>query len=235
MFRSRYDGDAGTFSPEGRILQVDNAIKAVQQGMPTVAIRSSTHAVVAAVMHAPTEFSSFQPKLFKIDEHIGLAISGLTADGRGLCKLLRNECLQHRFAHGTEAKAIQLADLVARKSQSKTQSSGKRPYGVGLLLIGVGPDGPRLFETCPSGQHWEYNAQAIGRRAQAGKTYLEQHFSEFPNATRDELIRHVLRALGDCKAKDETTKTTAIALAIVGVDEPFTILDADALTPYIEG
>ena len=113
MFRSRYDGDATTFSPEGRILQVENAMKAVQQGMPTVGIRSKTHAVLACVMHKPSEFSSFQPKLFRIDEHIGVAISGLTADGRGLCKMLRNECMQHRFKYGSEARAISLADTVA--------------------------------------------------------------------------------------------------------------------------
>ena len=185
MFRSRYDGDATTFNPEGRILQVENAEKAVTQGMPTVAIRSNTHAVVACVMHKPSEFSSYQPKIFKIDEHIGIAMSGLTADGRGLCKLLRNECLQHRFAYGTETEVVHLANFVAERSQKKTQVSGKRPYGVGFLMIGVGNDGPRLFETCPSGQHWEFNAQAIGRREQAAKTYLEQNLASFADCGRD--------------------------------------------------
>ena len=70
MFRSRYDGDATTFAPDGRLLQVENATKAVSQGMPTVAIRNSKYAVVACIMHAPTDFSDCQPKIFKIDEHI---------------------------------------------------------------------------------------------------------------------------------------------------------------------
>jgi 20S proteasome subunit alpha 6 len=232
-FRSRYDGDATTFSPEGRILQVDNAMKAVQQGMPTVAIRSRTHAVVGCVMHSPSEFSSFQPKIFKIDEHIGVAISGLTADGRGLCKVLRSECLEHRFLLGSEAKAIQLADTVALRSQSKTQKYGRRPYGVGLLLIGAGTDGARLFETCPSGQYWEYNAQAIGRRAQAAKTYLEHHLAEFDGAGKEDLIRHALKALRDCRAKDETS-LDCLAVGVVGVDEPFVIIEGNALRPYAE-
>jgi 20S proteasome subunit alpha 6 len=231
MFRSRYDGDATTFSPEGRILQVDNAMKAVQQGMPTVGLRSKTHAVLACVMHSPSEFSSFQPKIFKVDEHVGVAISGLTADGRGLCKLLRNECLDHRFVYGSEAKVVQLADTVALRSQAKTQKYGRRPYGVGLLLIGAGPDGPRLFETCPSGQHWEYNAQAIGRRAQAAKTYLEQHLAEFENAGKDELIRHALLALRDCRAKEDTG-IDCLAVGVVGIDDPFVIIEGDALQPY---
>lgn len=231
MFRSKYDGDATTFSPEGRILQVENAMKAVQQGMPTIGIRSNTHAVVACVMHAPSEFSSFQPKIFKIDQHIGVAISGLTADGRGLCKFLREECLQHKFAFGSEALVHDLADTVALQSQKKTQVYGKRPYGVGLLMIGCGLDGPRLFETCPSGQHWEYSAQAIGRRTQAGKTYLEQHLAEFPNCTRDELIKHALTALGDCKS-NEHANLEAIAVGVVGINEPFEILEGQDLAKY---
>ena len=231
MFRSRYDGDATTFSPEGRILQVENAMKAVQQGMPTVGIRSRTHAVVACTMHSPSEFSSFQPKIFKIDEHIGVAISGLTADGRGLCKLLRNECLNHKFVFGSEARVANLADTVAERSQNKTQKVGKRPYGVGLLMIGTGPDGARLFETCPSGQNWEYNAQAIGRRAQAAKTYLENNLNAFMDCGRDELIKHALKALRDCGTKEDEN-LDCYAVGVVGIDEPFMILEGEALRPF---
>jgi 20S proteasome subunit alpha 6 len=184
-------------------------------------------------MHAPTEFSSFQPKVFRIDNHVGVAISGLTADGRGLCKLLRSECLERRFIYGSEAKAIQLADAIALHSQSKTQKYGRRPYGVGLLLIGAGPDGARLFETCPSGQYWEYNAQALGRRAQAAKTYLEQHLAEFENAGKEELIRHALKALRDCRAKEETG-LDCIAVGVVGIEDPFVILEGNALQGYEE-
>jgi 20S proteasome subunit alpha 6 len=32
------------------------------------------------------ELSSYQKKIFKIDDHIGIAISGLTADARSLAK-----------------------------------------------------------------------------------------------------------------------------------------------------
>lgn len=234
MFRSRYDGDATTFSPEGRILQVENAMKAVQQGMPTVGIRSDKYAVVACVMHSPSEFSSFQPKIFRIDEHIGVAISGLTADGRGLCKFLRNECLMYKYNFGSEVRAITLADTIAERSQSKTQKYGKRPYGVGMLLIGAGPDGARLFETCPSGQHWEYNAQAIGRRAQAAKSYLEKHLEEFKDCSKEELIKHSLRALSDCRAKDENG-LKCVAVGVVGIDEPFVILEGeDDLRRYVD-
>ena len=42
------------------------------------------------------------------------------------------------------------------ESQKKTNHYGKRPYGVGLLVAGYDQDGPHLFETCPSGNYYEY-------------------------------------------------------------------------------
>ncbi len=42
------------------------------------------------------------------------------------------------------------------ESQIKTQKSSKRPYGVGLLIAGVDDQGPHIYETCPSGNYYEY-------------------------------------------------------------------------------
>jgi 20S proteasome subunit alpha 6 len=50
MFRNQYDGDNTTWSPQGRIHQVEYAMEAVKQGSATVGIKSSTHAIVVAVM-----------------------------------------------------------------------------------------------------------------------------------------------------------------------------------------
>lgn len=233
MFRSKYDINVNTFSEEGKLVQVESAMKAVSQGMPTVGIKSKTHAVLACVMHAPSEYSDHQPKLFKIDDHIGVAVTGLIADGRGLCKFLREACLNHRFLYDTEPLVADLANSVAIASQKKTVTEGGRPYGVGLMMVGVGSDGPRLFETCPSGQSWEYVAQAIGRRAQTAKTYLEQHVEEFENCNREQLIEHALNSLRDCRS-NEKESLESLSVGIVGVGEDFTILEGDSLKPYIK-
>ncbi len=57
----------------------------------------------------------------------------------------------------------------------KTQRASKRPYGVGLLVAGYDASGPHLFETCPSGNYYEYYAYSIGARSQSARTYLEDH------------------------------------------------------------
>ena len=39
--------------------------------------------------------------------------------------------------------------------------------------------GVHLYETCPSGNYYEYKANAIGARSQSARTYLEKHFETF--------------------------------------------------------
>jgi len=44
-----------------------------------VGLRSKTHAVLATLKRSSSELASYQQKIFKIDNHIGIAIAGLTA------------------------------------------------------------------------------------------------------------------------------------------------------------
>lgn len=60
-----------------------------------------------------------------------------------------------------------------------TQEYGRRPYGVGFLVIGHDESGPHLYEFSPSGNSYEYYAMSIGARSQSAKTYLEKHYEEF--------------------------------------------------------
>ena len=58
--------------------------------------RSKTHVVLATVKRSTDALASFQKKVFKVDDHCGIAIAGLTADARVLSKFMRTECLNHR-------------------------------------------------------------------------------------------------------------------------------------------
>lgn len=172
---------------------------------------------------ANNELSSFQPKVFKIDEHLGIAVSGLTADGRVLCRFMRSECINHRFVYDSPLAVGRLVNTVADRSQANTQRSWKRPYGVGLLVAGFDATGPHLFQTCPSGNFYEYKAMAIGARSQASKTYLEKTFTTFPSASLDELCRHALLSLREAVADGELS-AKSVSLCFVGAGTPFTLV-----------
>ena len=122
-------------------------------------------------------------------------MSGLTADARLLCKYLRNECLNHKYQYNSQHPIERLILKVSEKSQQKTQIAGKRPYGVGLLIIGYDQSGPHLYETQPDGNFNEYIAHSIGSRSQSARTYLENNSSAFQSSDLNSLIMHALKAL----------------------------------------
>jgi 20S proteasome subunit alpha 6 len=231
MFRNQYDTDATTFSPAGRLHQVEYAGEAVKQGSATVGVRSKEAAVIVSLKRSESELASYQKKTFKIDDHCGISISGLIADARQIAKYLQDECLNHRYVYETPMLVGRLVRKISDKSQVYTQKSEKRPYGVGLLVVGYDKTGPHLFQTAPSGNYYEYYAQAIGARSQAAKTYLEKVYESFPEASLDDLIKHALTALKGNSSKPLTSRSCTIAF--VGAGHNFKILEGNEIKPYV--
>jgi len=231
MFRNQYDTDVTTFSPAGRLHQVEYATEAVKQGSCSVGLRTSTWAIIGSLKRTSAELAAHQQKVFKIDQHIGMAISGLISDARVIAQYLRSECLNHRYVYSVGIQTERLVIKVSDKSQVYTQKAEKRPYGVGLLVCGYDATGPHLYQTDPSGVYFDCIAQAIGARAQSAKTYLEKIFTSIEGLQRDELIEHVLRALKGAHNKKLTSRN--VAIGIVGPDTEFTILEGDALKLYV--
>eukprot|EP01091_Cochliopodium_minus_P017825 TRINITY_DN707_c0_g1_i1.p1 TRINITY_DN707_c0_g1~~TRINITY_DN707_c0_g1_i1.p1 ORF type:complete len:245 (-),score=53.10 TRINITY_DN707_c0_g1_i1:45-779(-) len=236
MFRTLYDNDITIWSPQGRIHQLEYAMEAVKQGSACVGLKSETHAVVATIMRTPSKYCSYQEKVFKIDDHMGIAISGLTADGRYLCKYMRNECLNHKWVFESPMPVERIVKNISDKSQVHTQQYGSRPYGVGLLVIGYDSTGPHLYETSPSANYFDFHAQAIGSRSQSAKTYLEKKYKEFPKASKESLIKHALLALSETLGKNEEDVLTGenCSIAIVGKDTTFELIRGERIQNYLD-
>ncbi|CAA7408349.1 unnamed protein product [Spirodela intermedia] len=233
MFRNQYDTDVTTWSPAGRLFQVEYAMEAVKQGSAAVGLRSRTHVVLATVNKAASDLSSHQRKVFKIDDHVGVAIAGLTADGRVLSRYLRNECINHSFVYEAPLPVGRLVVRLADKAQVCTQRSWKRPYGVGLLVAGLDELGAHLYYNCPSGNYFEYQAFAIGSRSQAAKTYLERRFEAFDKYSAEELIKDALFAIKETLQGEKLTSSIC-TVAIVGIGEPFHIISEQAVQEMVD-
>eukprot|EP00812_Abedinium_dasypus_P009978 NODE_3628_length_762_cov_177.988685.p1 GENE.NODE_3628_length_762_cov_177.988685~~NODE_3628_length_762_cov_177.988685.p1 ORF type:complete len:208 (+),score=70.55 NODE_3628_length_762_cov_177.988685:59-625(+) len=151
-----------------------------------------------------------------------MAISGLTADGRSLHKYLFNECLEHQYVYNSPINIGRLVARLSDWSQKSTQTAGGRPFGVGLLLAGVDETGPHVYETCPSGNFFEYSAYAIGERNQGARTYLEKNADVFAELSLDELIQHGLKALSATQAeKDLDLDSENVSVACIGIGQSF--------------
>jgi 20S proteasome subunit alpha 6 len=177
---------------------------------------------------SPHDLATPQEKVFEIDNHMGIVISGMTADARYLCKFLRNECLSYWYTHESQHPCERIVTKIARKAQVKTCSGSKRPFGVGVLLGAHDEAGTHLFETCPSGNYYEFYAMAIGDRCQSAKTYLEKNFNSFEDASVHDLVAHGLKALRNSAQDTELTENN-VSVGIVGVNEKFHLLSKEEL------
>ncbi|AOW03011.1 uncharacterized protein YALI1_C24660g [Yarrowia lipolytica] len=219
MFRNSYDNDSVTYSPTGRLFQVEYALEAIKQGSAVVGLVSKTHAVVVALKRNAEELGSYQKKIIKVDNHLGVALAGLAPDARVLSNFLRQQAMS--------------SQMVYKRPLAVSRAYGRRPYGVGLLIIGHDEAGPHLYEFLPSGSALEYRGAAIGARSQAARTYLEKKFDTFPDLSLEELIVEGLNALRDTLAQDKELTLKNTSIAYVGKDTPFTLLDDDKVVDWL--
>jgi len=210
-------------------------MESVKQGSCCVGLRGSSSVVLGALKRSVSELSSHQKKILNIDDHLAIAISGLTADARTLARWMRSEALNHKYVYGTAIQSSRLIVDLADRHQQTTQQYVRRPYGVGLLVGAVdAKTGPHLYETSPSGNYYEFEAQAIGSRSQSAKTYLEKHWESFKNEDTDGLIMHALRALvGSVGGDGELNKENGSVVIISGEGEQ-KLLEGDDLAPYLK-
>ncbi|EIW66358.1 hypothetical protein TREMEDRAFT_70236 [Tremella mesenterica DSM 1558] len=220
MFRNSYDSDNTTFSPQGKLHQVEYALEAVKQGSAAIGLRSKTHAVLLTLKRSTGELATYQKKLIRIDDHVGVAIAGLTSDARVLSNFMRQQAMYSRMLYARPMPVFRMVQGIADRAQANTQYYGKRPYGVGFLIIGEDETGPHLFEFSPTGTSFEYYAHSIGARSQSAKTYLEQNFASFEDSTLAELINHGLSALADTLQQDKHLTIANTSIAIIGPHSP---------------
>ncbi|XP_078042464.1 proteasome alpha6 subunit [Augochlora pura] len=233
MFRNQYDSDVTVWSPQGRLHQVEYAMEAVKLGSATVGLKNKTHTVLIALKRASSELSAHQKKIIPIDKHMGISISGLTADARMLSRYMRTECLNYKYYHDDVLPVSRLMASLGNKLQTCTQRYDRRPYGVGLLIAGYDDKGPHIYQTCPSSNFFDCKAMAIGARSQSARTYLEKHLNEFMSCDLEELVKHGLRALRDTLPNEVDLSVKNVSIAVVGKNTDFVVFDEEKTSVYL--
>jgi len=238
LTRSEYGRGVNTFSPEGRLFQVEYAIEAIKLGSTTVGIRTP-HGVVLGVekrSQSPLLVSSSIEKIMEIDSHLGCAMSGLTADARTMIDHARVTAQNHTFTYDEKIKvesATQaVCDLALRFGESVEDEDAlmSRPFGVALLIAGVDELGPQLYHTDPSGTYVRYEAKAIGSGSEAAQAELQEKYHK--QMTLDEAHVLTLRILK--QVMEEKLDAYNVQLAQVTPEAGFSILEESKLKSLVE-
>ncbi len=174
-----YDRTITVFSPDGRLFQVEYAKEAVKRGATAIGITSDEGVALIAYKstHSGLVVSDSLRKIFAIDDHIAATASGLIADARKLVEVARSDAQRHKMTYSEPASPESIARGVCDVMQLYTQYGGIRPFGVSLLVAGIGPNGPELFEAEPSGAMTGYYADSVGNAKKEVDEYLENKYT----------------------------------------------------------
>jgi len=196
-----YDRTSAMFSPDGRLLQVEYAKKAVRQGITAVGIVCKDGVVLLADKRVTEKLivAKSVEKVVQIDDHITAASSGFMMDGRVLIERSQLIAQQHRVTNDEPVELIELVKEIADLKQFYTQYGGARPFGVSMIFAGV-DDKPRVYVTDPTGIFFEYKATAIGEDENEIKAILNKEYKE--NMTIEDGIELAISALKRVLKKD---------------------------------
>ncbi len=222
-----YDMAITQFSPEGRLFQVEYAIEAVRRGTTAICARNK-NSVIFAVEKKSSDLQETlgSEKIFKIDNHIGVAIAGLTADARVLIDKGRVQAQIHILNYDEKITVKELTLELCEILQAYTQNAGVRPFGVSFLIAGIDPDGETaLFLTDPSGALWGYKAFAIGSGANEARTYLEENYKE--DISDEELKLLPLRTLKEIMGEENLNENTFDVAYILKEEKQFVLLEVE--------
>lgn len=248
LTRSEYDRGVNTFSPEGRLFQVEYAIEAIKLGSTAVGIKMKDGIILAAEKRLTSQLmepTSIE-KILEIDRHIACTMSGLAADARTLVDHARTEAINHTFLYNeripvesvTQAVcnlALRFGEGVESGNQKRDSNNNgplmSRPFGVALLIGGIDDlHGPQLYYADPSGTFTRYDAKAIGAGSEGAQQQLQEEYNADKMSLDDAeiLAMKILR-----QVMEEKMSTENIEMVSVTKSSGYHVYTQDQLLPLV--
>jgi proteasome alpha subunit len=168
------------YGPEGRLVQVDYALEAVNRGSTTVGVRTNDFIVLASHVKPVRPLMDPAEKVYVIDENVGATGSGYISDVLKLVDEARIQAQRHRLTLGTPTDVKSLAQHIGNYLHEYTLYT-VRPLGASLIFGGVDPSGLALYQVDPSGTYFKGTAFTIGQNSEAVFDHLNKNYSPSMN------------------------------------------------------
>jgi len=207
-----YDRAITVFSPDGRLFQVEYAMELVNRGATILALQCAEGVVLGSEENVePLEEAESSWKIFKIDEHIAVAIVGLSSDARVLIDQARVNAQSNKLTYDEPIDLEVVTKKICDIMQMYTQHAGVRPFGVSILFGGVDKTGARVFGTHPSGTYRGYKAAALGAGRETVLPILKEQYRD--DLSLEESTKLAIKCL--TKALEERQLPTRIKIAVI--------------------
>jgi len=157
------------------------------------------------------EEAEYSWKIFRVDEHIGAAIVGLSSDARILIDQARIYAQSNKLTYDEPMDVEVVTKRICDIQQMYTQHAGVRPFGVSIIFAGVDKTGTHVFGTHPSGTYRGYKATALGAGRETVLAMLKDEYKE--TMTLDETTKLAIKCL--TKALEARQLPARIKIAVI--------------------
>lgn len=228
---SEYSFSLTTFSPSGKLLQIEYALNRVADGRPALGIKAKNGVVLATEKKSPSPLvdESTLTKIENFSANVGCAYAGMPPDYRVLVRKGRKSAQQYYQTYRELIPVSQLVREEAAVMQEFTQSGGVRPFGVSLMMAGYDDNGPQLFQVDPSGSYFGWKASAIGKNHVNAKSFLEKRYND--DIELEDAIHTAILTLKEGFEGAITAEN--IEIGIVGTDRKFRVLSVAEVQDYL--
>ena len=171
----RFSFSLTTFDPDGRLEQVERAVRATLLGSPVVAVCGPDHIAMASLQALPSNLilDDGTCRFIRVSPSIVVATAGVGADGRIVAAAAQRLAVEHEYTFDEDIPVEKFLEEMSLLFQEYTIKQGARPFGCTLLVgyvpteqsVGLGqkPTTPQLYQIDPSG-----SIRNLGVRAAIG-------------------------------------------------------------------
>lgn len=226
---SGYDLSSSTFSPDGRIFQVEYAAKAVENAGTVIGIKASDGVVLGVskpLMHKMVVPSTGSYKrIHTADTHLGVASTGFLPDARVAVSRAMDEAAYYEESYDCKIPPKLCAERLGDYMHYFTLHSSLRAFGAACVLAGRDQETNELVLTMvePNGANYTYYGVAVGKGKQAAKTELEKLNLHKTPCTSIEAVQHITKILTllHQENKDNEGKKLEIELSWICKDSDY--------------
>jgi 20S proteasome subunit alpha 7 len=198
---SGYDLSTSTFSPDGRIFQVEYATKAVENAGTVIGIKCFDGVVLGVskpILHKMVvPVTASYKRIHSVDLHAGIASTGFLPDARVAVTRAIDEASMFEDSYSVKIPPKLLAERLGEYMHYFTLHSSLRPFGAACVLGGYDAESKQysLHTVEPNGCAFSYYGVAVGKGKQAAKTELEKLNLHRDPCTASDAVKYIAKIL----------------------------------------
>lgn len=156
-------------------------------------------------------------KLYKMDDHILVAVSGVVADANFLIDYGRLAGQQHLYSYKEPIYVEELVKYLCNYKHVYTQFGSSRPFGVGMMFAGYDQvQGFQLYNSDPSGNYAAWKAHSSGKNSVNAISTLKSEYKD--GLSLDEALKMAVKVLA--KSMDQQKPDpTKFEIGVVHLNE----------------